>query len=141
MSFDVGALVSPTAGSVVAGVVNGPGLIDGTAKLVQRFLLELLTPAGSILYQPARGSSFTTDLQGMRFATELDLRVSLARALVQVRANLQGEDSAADPAGERYQGALLTKLTLVSGAAIMTIVVRSMASVDSVLSVAVELSW
>lgn len=94
---------------------------QGTTLLAQRFLLELLTAAGSIKYQPQRGSCFPQALETGQLHSEADLRAIFELAEAQVRRNLQAEESADMPAGERYQTAHLEKVILGPGQVLLQI--------------------
>lgn len=97
----------------------------GIVKLGQRFLLELLTERGSVLYRPSRGSTFLTEVRSQRIRTVTDLRAALSRGLLDVRRNLQGEDSDKYPLDEQYGGAVVDHVTLHNGYARIYISVRS----------------
>jgi hypothetical protein len=103
-------------------------LITGIEKLVQRFLIELLTEQGSLDYQLARGTFFMTSLRAGVVRTSQDLFAEFSSAEVDVRDNLQlEEDFANDPADERYRAAELISASLFGDTATLTIRVDSVA--------------
>lgn len=106
---------------------QGGALIAGIQKLVQRFLLELLTEKGSMRYLPSRGSTFLIDLHSSRWRTPADVTASFSAALVDVRRNLIGEESEADPPDERFLSASLLSVGLAQDQVRLSIQVVSRA--------------
>lgn len=106
-----------------------PGaLITGIEKLVQRFLLELLTEIGSLHYTPNRGTYFITQLRAGIVQTSQDLFSAFSSAEVDVRNNLiREEDRNKDPADERYKSASLLSATLFGDTATLSIILVSAA--------------
>jgi hypothetical protein len=103
-------------------------LIAGIEKLVQRFLLELLTEQGSLGYQPVRGTAFMTALRYGMVRTSQELFAVFSSAEADVRTNLrQEEDFANDPPDERYGKAELISASLFGDTATLTIRVTSVA--------------
>lgn len=103
-------------------------LITGIEKLVQRFLVELLTEKGTLEYQPNRGSFFMTSLRHGIVRTSADLFSEFSAAELDVRENLLlEEDFSTDPKDERYAGAVLTSATLFGDTATLHIQVSSVA--------------
>ena len=103
-------------------------LITGIEKLVQRFLIELLTEQGSLNYQLNRGTFFMTALRTGVVRTSLDLFAAFSSAELDVRDNLRlEEDFQNDPEDERYGEATLISASLLGDTATLTINVSSVA--------------
>lgn len=96
----------------------------GIQKLTQRWVIELLTPRGSMPYLPTRGSSFLNNVRSGKIRTEIDASLIFNFAKDQVAFNLIQEDSLGTyPADERYGSADLLGVQVVTGSK-MTISVR-----------------
>lgn len=118
------ALASETSqGAVVAGV----------QKLVQRFLLELLTELGSIQYLPTRGSLFMLQARLGYWRTAADIESSFYAALLYVKRNLQQEETREEPADERFSDAILEGVELAGDWASIRVRVVSRAGDDRVV--------
>lgn len=102
-------------------------VITGIQKLVQRFLIELLTEAASLNYQPLRGTQFITAIRAGVVRTSADLFSQYTLAELDVRQNLQAEESATDPKDERYSSAELLSASLFGDTATLRINVVSVA--------------
>ena len=102
-------------------------LTTGIQKLVQRFLLELLTEAGSLQYEPNRGCLFISEIRAGLVNTSNALFSAFSSAEVAVRNNLRNEDKFSDPDDERYQRATLDSATLSGDYATLNIRVFSVA--------------
>ena len=103
-------------------------LITGIEKLVQRFLVELLTEQGSLDYQVKRGTFFMTALRAGTVRTSQELFSAFSSAEVDVRDNLKlEEDFANDPPDERYARAELLSASLFGDTATLNIRVDSVA--------------
>jgi len=102
-------------------------LITGIEKLVQRFLLELLTEQGSLDYMLNRGTFFMTALRSGIVRTSQDLFSTFSSAEVDVRNNLRQEEDITDPADERYGSAKLLAASLFGDTATLSIQVNSVA--------------
>jgi hypothetical protein len=93
----------------------GPGytgsLVQGAAKLAQRFLVHFLTPLGSIPYRAKQGSLFMKRL-GQGMANESDILAAFSASLLTLLPNMQAEETSSDPADERFVGAQVTAITL-----------------------------
>lgn len=86
----------------------------GTAKLAQRFLLEFLTPLGSMPYNPTHGSSFMPALRRGELHTELAVFAAFAYAVAEIAQTLRREELPTDPDDERFADAELAGLGLSS---------------------------
>lgn len=102
-------------------------LITGIEKLVQRFLVELLTEQGSLDYLPGRGTFFMTALRAGVVRTSQDLFSAFSSAEVDIRNNLRQEEDITDPADERYGSAELISASLFGDTATLSIRVLSVA--------------
>jgi len=105
----------------------------GIQKLAQRFMLELLTDAGSLIYLPNRGSSFMPELRAGLLRTSADVQDAFLRAELAVRGNLRREQSITDPADEQYVSATLLSSTLAGDRLSLRIRVISAAGSDVVI--------
>jgi hypothetical protein len=77
------------------------GLVcTGVVKLAQAWLIEFLTPVGSIPSQPQRGSVFVPDLTTGFVRTLAEARESFIVAEQQVRTTLQNQDDRDTPDDE-----------------------------------------
>jgi len=111
--------------TLVKGGQSG-ALITGIEKLVQRFLLELLTEQGSLEYQPTRGTFFMTALRHGIVRTSGDLFSEFSAAEATLRDSLRlEEDFVSDPRDERYAGAELISASLFGDTATLSIRVSS----------------
>lgn len=103
-------------------------VITGIEKLVQRFLIELLTEQGSLHYKPSRGTLFMTQIRSGMLRTSQDLFSQFSSAEVDIRNNLrQEEDVDKDPEDERYRSAELVSASLSGDTATLTIKISSVA--------------
>lgn len=102
-------------------------ITTGIQKLVQRFLLELLTEVGSLDYQPDRGCLFITEIRSGVVRTSAGLFSAFATAESDIRNNLRNEDKFSDPDDERYQRATLISASLSGDLAFLNIRVLSVA--------------
>lgn len=106
-------------------------LTTGIEKLVQRFLLELLTEKGSLHYDLTRGTFFMTQIRAGFLRTSQDLFAAFSSAEVELRTNLQQEeDLTTDPADECYRSASLLAASLFGDMATLSIRILSMADED-----------
>jgi hypothetical protein len=102
-------------------------LIAGIEKLVQRFLLELLTERGSLIYDPSRGTFFMTRIRAGFLRTSQDLFSEFSTAEVELRNVLRLEEADTDPPDERYANATLLSADLSGDTATLQIQVSSQA--------------
>lgn len=128
LAFD-GAKASGEAKLIPVLVLPGQSgaLITGIEKLVQRFLIELLTERGSLEYQPSRGTFFLTRIRAGIVRTSQDLFSEFTIAEVELRNNLILEESTTDPDDERYQESRLLSALLFGDQANLSIQVTSRA--------------
>lgn len=104
---------------------HGGAVATGVRKLSQRFLLVLLTPRGSMIYQEDFGTEFLSESRTWR--TVADIRQSFYSALAMVAAQLQSMETDTDPDDERYASAELTDVALDYDTASLDILLRSRA--------------
>ena len=91
---------------------SGGYIVAGIEKLVQRFLLALLTVAGSKAYLPSDGCQFMLDAQLGRWRTAADVYQSFYASLVDVRRQLQLDEDSTTPDDETFAGATLESVEL-----------------------------
>lgn len=128
LAFD-GAKAAGEAKLIPTLVLPGQSgaLITGIEKLVQRFLLELLTERGSLEYQPDRGTFFITRIRAGIVRTSQDLFSEFTIAEVELRNSLLLEESTSDPDDERYRESKLLSVSLFGDLATLLIQVSSRA--------------
>jgi hypothetical protein len=103
-------------------------LITGIEKLVQRFLLELLTERGSLHYDLQRGTFFITKIRAGMVNTSQSLFAVFNAAELELRNTLKmEEDKLNEPADECYKQATLLAASLLGDFATLSIQVQSMA--------------
>lgn len=103
----------------------GGTIVTGIAKLGQRFLLELLTERGSMLYKERRGSTFMLEARRGSIRTQADLMAAFSRALLDVSRSLAAEEQETDAADERFGDAEIINVALFSGRAVVYVRVSS----------------
>lgn len=122
---------TPAGEVLLEQVMAQPGesgkIATGMQKLAQRFILELFTETGSMLYFPERGTLFLTEARRGLFRTQADVFASFARALVDIQRNLQLEEADTDPPDERYQTARILDVTFIDGVASVRVFITSRA--------------
>lgn len=101
-------------------------LNDGIQRLGQKFLLELLTEQGSMLFLPNRGCSFLTRLL-KKAKTEFDVIVSFAASKKQLKRNLISDETIFTQADERYVDSTIDKIIMEDGGLIFDFIVSSRA--------------
>ncbi len=102
-------------------------LTTGIDKLAQRFLLALLTVQGSKQFKPLDGCQFVADVRRGRWRTSADVRQSFYSALVDIKRQLQLDESATTPEDEQYGGAVLDDVVLDWPTVSLTISLASVA--------------
>lgn len=90
-------------------------ICTGIQKLAQRVMVELLTRTGTLPYAPTRGTRLMTLLLQGTVNTQLDAIQAMNGALVELKTNLQGEETAADPDDERYDSTEVLSVTFAPG--------------------------
>jgi hypothetical protein len=124
----------PDAESLLLPALVVPGqsgaLIAGVEKLVQRFILELLTELGSLVYLPERGCVFLLEARSGQWRTPADVEGSFNRSKLTIRRNLLGDELETDPDDERFADAELTSVALTGDKATLHISISSLAGSD-----------
>lgn len=105
-------------------------LIAGIQKLVQRFLIELLTVRGTLLYLPARGTDFMLEGRLGIWRTTNDLEQSFYSAIADLRDNLVLEESDDDPADEKFGAATLISASFIQGEVVIRVLLTSQAGIS-----------
>ena len=111
----------------LATEINSGQITTGIQKLAQRFLLELLTENGSLTYLPNRGCDFMSKARLGNFLTPLDVLSAFSASLVDIRGNLEAEESEDDEDDERFLNAEAKSVTLNAGSATLHIQITSRA--------------
>jgi hypothetical protein len=107
---------------------NGGLICTGIQKLAQRWVLEFLTPAGSIPYKPERGSSFIDNVRSGKIQNNVDVVAYFSAAAAEIATNLKNEDLVTDPADEKYDSASLDGFSLMDdGKLVLEVTVLSAA--------------
>lgn len=96
-------------------------ICTGTAKLAQRFLLEFLTPRGSMPFRPTRGCSFVPALLRGELTTEVAVFTAFAYAMAELANNMRIDAAADDPLDEQFADAELIGLAMTSGKVTLSI--------------------
>lgn len=107
---------------------SGGEITTGINKMVQRFLLRLLTERGSIKYQQDEGTDFIRRLRLGQIRTETALRSAFTIAEIRIKAAFTREEQEDDIDDERFDRAELTAVVIRPGFANLTIQIRSQAS-------------
>lgn len=115
-------------------------LITGISKLVQRFIVELLTEKGSLDYLPDRGTFFMTSLRLGLIRTSQELFASFNAAAQDVRINLQREETNTDPSDEKYSNAELISTSLLGDTATLVVRITSQAGDSRVVTYPLRIS-
>jgi len=112
--------------SMVSSNESG-ALIAGIQKLVQRFLIELLTGAGSLTYLPDRGTLLMPRLNAGLIRTTQDLFSAFNEAAKSAVASLAAEETETDPDDERIESVSLLSASLLGDTAVLNISITSLA--------------
>lgn len=97
----------------------------GIQKLAQRWLLCLLTPLGSVKFNPDRGTDFLDQFSYLR--SELDLTAAFSFAAMSTVQQLREEDTPNTPPDEILANVTLEDLTIRDADVILTITITSKA--------------
>ena len=125
-----GKVLTPTA---LAAAGEGGRAATGIVKLAQRFLLELLTPRGSQIYNPTRGSSLLPEIQEGRIRTPIAASTAGSRAILTAKRSLLAEESSTDPDDERYGSARVRSAEVTSNSVIYAFELTSRAAAATVI--------
>jgi hypothetical protein len=102
-------------------------LCTGIQKLAQRFVLELLTEAGSMPYLPGRGTQFMIQFFQGQLRTESDVFMAFSTAVMDLELTLTSEDLPTDPPDECYASAVLDSVVITNGTIILHVILTSLA--------------
>lgn len=94
---------------------EGGKLCVGAQKLAQRFLRTFLKDVGSDPFRPTDGTEFMARLRRGELRNQVDVLVAFAEAQLDCRRLLRAEETAADPADERYSLASVESLAISPG--------------------------
>lgn len=112
---------------------QGGAVITGIEKLAQRYVLELLTEAGSLVYLPNRGCNFMIDGRSGGWRTQADLTQSFYAAMITVKRALILEEQATDPDDERFGSATLLGSVLNGTQVAIRVALSSLAGTSRVI--------
>ena len=104
----------------------GGTICTGIQKLLQQFLILLLTETGTKPYDTEAGTPFMTQLRSGELRTELDVMTAFSMAVGSIATQLTS-DSADIPDDEYFADASVEELTLQPGAIAIKIAVISRA--------------
>jgi hypothetical protein len=93
---------------------TGGYVITGIQKLAQRFIVELFREQGTTTFRPGLGTTFLTEARYGSFRTQADVISAFARAVSQIRVNLQAQESDDDPDDERFLDAEVLSVVVES---------------------------
>lgn len=116
--------------AALASETSSGQITTGIQKLAQRFLIELMTEKGSMTYLPLRGCDFMRDARLGYWRSVLDVMASFSASLIDIKQNLQAEESVDDDDDERFSDAEVVAVTLEGDSASITIRVTSLAGTD-----------
>ncbi len=101
-------------------------VLHGVTQVGQKFMLELLTELGSMIYLPQQGCNFLQRLR-KHSKTEFDVIVAFSSAHNKVRRTLRSEETKYTPPNERFADAYLTQIIIQPGGVlVLEIAVRNM---------------
>lgn len=116
--------------AALASETSSGQIVTGVQKLAQRFLMELLTEKGSMTFLPLRGCDFMREARLGYWKSVLDVMASFSASLIDIKQNLQAEESTDDPDDERFSDAEIVAVTLEGDSASLTVRVTSLAGTD-----------
>lgn len=102
----------------------------GIQKLAQRFIIELFREQGSTPFWPNLGTTFLTEARFGEFRTQNDVIGAFARAVSQVKVNLQAQETDDDPDDERFLTAEVLNVEVLPGRATIRALLVSRAGRD-----------
>ena len=119
--------------------VGQPGTVcTGIQKLAQRWLIEFLTEAGTLLYLPTRGCDFITQVRMGVLQTTLDAQQAFLLSALTVQSNLTAEEDAATPLDEAFASVDLIAISVIGDTISLRVQINSQAgtSVKIILPIA-----
>jgi hypothetical protein len=111
----------------------GSKVCTGALKLAQRYLVELMTPAGSIVDDPTRGTQFVPALRNGYIRTTTDLSVVFALSNASVARHLLATQTAEDPLDEQFLRAQLESSSVGGGQVALRILLETAAESSLVI--------
>lgn len=106
---------------------DGGSIVAGIQKLVQRVMLVLLTPQGTLLYAPLFGTQFMIQAQQGLWRTVADVQVAFYAARLQVGRQVSNIELDTDPNDERYDTMDLLGVTLTGDKITIRVQITSLA--------------
>lgn len=104
---------------------NG-SVVDGKRKLVQRFVMELLTEQGSLLYRPDRGTNFLSTIRD-GVLNSWEVMAAFSAALLIISRNLVADELSTDPDEERFAAASANQIIISIESVTMNISIINLA--------------
>ena len=109
--------------------------VAGVQKLVQRYLLTLLTSKGSVRYMPERGTKFMAYVAGGLLQSRTDIVQYFAFSDSDAAAQLKSQDASQEgqglPADEKYSRSYLMDYLIDPAAARLYLKVRLLSQADT----------
>lgn len=110
---------------------NSGLLCTGIQKLAQRWVLEFLTPIGSMPYKPNVGSYFIPSLRSGQIQTEADVVGFFAGASDAIEDRLKTEDLDSDKDDEKLDNAVLLSFDITEDRTlVLEVQINSLAGVS-----------
>lgn len=138
-SFDLCIMhgVKRTGPSLITASVfqNGGAVCTGIQKLIQRFYIELLTPANSMRFFEGRGCDFLKDVFNAH--SDEEVKTAFLFALMDVKLQLQSEEEDDWPDDERFLNAELIDTAFFGStlSAAVRVISRSKESAEIILPI------
>lgn len=110
---------------VEALFTNGGSVCTGIQKLIQDWILLMLTPKGSLPFDPERGCSFLEEALGAR--TEEAVRVAFVFANADVIQQLRNMEEGEQNDDERIDSVTLDSINIIGGTISVSVTLTSMA--------------
>ena len=117
------------------GTSNSGQVCAGINKLIQRWVLEFLTEAGSMPYAADRGCQFLTELYGGQLQSLIDVETAFMFAAIDVQRNLVNEEDDTWFDDERFDTATLLQATLAGDTVSLSVKISSVAGDSRVVIV------
>ncbi len=109
---------------------TGGLIVAGIQKLVQRFMIELLTERSTVYGQPRRGCDFMTRLLRNSLNTSLAVEQAFNSAVIDIQRNLLLEETSDMPTDERFGSAVLRNLSVNRGEVVLYVALTSAAGTE-----------
>lgn len=105
----------------------------GIQKLAQIWVIEFLTVAGSIKFQPGRGCGFVQACLNGRLRTETDVVMAFNLAQTIIYENIKKLETDDTPLDEQFSGARLDNVVLLDDTLSLSVTIFSVAGVTQKL--------